>query len=137
MKNKTWLLLWSLVLTLLCHVPVRAAEVYPASDPAYTLSLNGQWSFKYLPSLDAGADAGFTSPAVDVAHWGTIAVPANWELQGHAEPSYADTLKDGLGLYRRSFSVPVQWKDRRTFLRFDGVAFGYEVWIKGKHAGTS
>ncbi|MET0267656.1 MAG: glycoside hydrolase family 2 TIM barrel-domain containing protein [Duganella sp.] len=137
MQSKLWLIWLCLGLQLSGTAPVAASEIYPPSEPAYTQSLNGNWSFKYLPTLDAGADAGFTSPAVDVAHWGTIAVPANWELQGHAEPSYADTLKDGLGLYRRSFSVPAHWKDRRTFLRFDGVAFGYEVWVNGKQAGAS
>lgn len=137
MQSKLWLIWLCLVLQLWGTAPVAAADIYPSHDPAYTLSLNGQWSFKYLPTLDAGADASFTSPAVDVAHWSTIAVPANWELQGHAEPSYADMLKNGLGLYRRSFSVPAHWGGRRTFLRFDGVAFGYEVWVNGRQAGAS
>ncbi|MGV7206985.1 glycoside hydrolase family 2 TIM barrel-domain containing protein [Oxalobacteraceae bacterium A2-2] len=115
----------------------QAAYVYPSADAAYSLSLNGSWSFKYIPSLAPGADAGFTAPPFDVSGWKTIPVPANWELQGFAEPSYADELKDGLGLYRRTFKVPAGWQGRQTFLRFEGVGFGYEVWVNGKKAGES
>jgi beta-galactosidase len=113
------------------------AQVYPSSDAAYTQSLNGDWSFKYVQGLEPGLDAGFTEPRFDVSGWKAIAVPSNWELKGFAEPSYADELKDGLGLYRRTFRVPAGWKARRTFLRFEGVAFGYEVWINGRKAGGS
>ena len=114
-----------------------AADVYPASGAAFTRSLNGDWSFKYLPGLEPGADGGFTSPQFDVSAWATIPVPANWELKGFAEPAYGDDLKDGLGLYRRSFRVPPAWQGRRTFLRFEGVAFGYQVWVNGRLAGES
>jgi beta-galactosidase len=113
------------------------AQVYPSSDAAYTQSLNGAWSFKYVPGLEPGLDAGFTEPRFDVSGWKGIAVPSNWELKGFAEPAYADELKDGTGLYRRSFRVPADWHGRRTFLRFEGVAFGYEVWINGRKAGVS
>ena len=130
-----WLTYWLFILSL--SGQASAADIVPTKDPAWSQSLNGNWSFKYLPGLDAGADAQFTAPGFDVSRWQTIAVPANWELHGHAEPSYGDNLKDGLGLYRRTFTVPKNWTGRRTFLRFDGVAFGYEVWVNGKLAGAS
>lgn len=130
-----WLTCWLFILSLFGQA--NAADIVPTKDPAWSQSLNGSWSFKYLPGLDAGADAQFTTPGFDVSRWQTIAVPANWELHGHAEPSYGDNLKDGLGLYRRTFTVPKNWAGRRTFLRFDGVAFGYQVWVNGKLAGAS
>lgn len=130
-----WLTCWLFILGLFGQA--NAADIVPTKDPAWSQSLNGNWSFKYLPGLDAGADAQFTAPGFDVSRWQTIAVPANWELHGHAEPSYGDNLKDGLGLYRRTFTVPKNWAGRRTFLRFDGVAFGYQVWVNGKLAGAS
>ncbi|GGX85506.1 glycoside hydrolase family 2 TIM barrel-domain containing protein [Pseudoduganella dura] len=120
---------------------VCAAEAYPASDRAFSRSLNGDWSFRYLPGAaagtDAGTDAGFKARQFDAAAWQTIAVPSNWELQGFAEPSYGDDLKEGTGLYRRTFRMPAGWQGRRAFLRFEGVAFGYEVWVNGKKAGQS
>lgn len=113
-------------------------QVYPAREQGFTQSLNGKWSFKYIPSLDAGADEGFHAPAVDVSAWKTISVPANWELQGFAEPQYAGKLKDGTGLYRRTFRVPGDWQaGRRMFIRFEGVAYGFKLWVNGKEVGTS
>lgn len=114
-----------------------AAAAFPSSEPAYTRSLNGAWSFRYITGLAPGVDGNFTAPQFDVAGWTTIPVPANWEMKGFAKPSYADELKDGLGLYRRNFRVPARWQGRRAFLRFEGVAFGYEVWVNGKKAGES
>ncbi|MBB3222709.1 glycoside hydrolase family 2 TIM barrel-domain containing protein [Pseudoduganella umbonata] len=121
----------------LAGTPAIAAEAHAPRDPAFIRSLNGDWAFRYVPGLEAGGDAGFVAPQFDVARWDTIAVPANWELKGFAEPSYADELKEGLGLYRRTFAVPPDWRGRRTFLRFEGVAFGYEVWVNGTKAGES
>lgn len=139
MTSTKWLTLWPACWLFILGLfgQANAAEIVPTRDPAWSQSLNGNWSFKYLPGLDAGADAQFTAPGFDVARWQTIPVPANWELHGHAEPSYGDNLKDGLGLYRRTFTVPKNWQGRRTFLRFDGVAFGYQVWVNGKLAGAS
>jgi beta-galactosidase len=121
--------------------PAHAAgpiAVYPAREAAFSQSLNGDWSFKYLPALDPGPDAGFHAPTFDVSAWKTLPVPANWELHGFAEPRYALELKDGLGLYRRTFRIPAAWRgDRRLCLRFEGVAFGFDAWVNGKKIGGS
>ncbi len=116
-------------------------EVVAVRTEGFAQSLNGEWSFKYVPALDAGADAGFHAPEFDVSAWKSILVPANWELQGFAEPRYDLALKDGLGLYRRTFRVPATWRggqgERRVCLRFDGVAYGFEAWVNGQKIGAS
>jgi beta-galactosidase len=137
MFNPTSIIAIALLSLLLAAADTGAADVYASKEAAYTQSLNGEWSFKYVPGLEPGADSDFTRPLFDVSVWKTISVPSNWELKGFAEPSYADELTDGLGLYRRTFRIPAGWKGRRAFLRFDGVAFGYEVWVNGKKAGAS
>ncbi|MES2922876.1 MAG: glycoside hydrolase family 2 TIM barrel-domain containing protein [Verrucomicrobiota bacterium] len=115
-----------------------AASVYPVRAEGFTQSLNGDWSFKYISALNAGADERFHAPGFDVAAWKQIPVPANWELHGFAEPQYALELKDGLGLYRRTFRAPAAWLGgRRVCLRFDGVAFGFEAWLNGTKIGAS
>jgi beta-galactosidase len=104
----------------------------------FTRSLNGTWSFKFLPSLDPGPDANFHDPATSVSTWKPITVPGNWELQGFADASYYMTLKDGLGLYRRTFKTPAAWRqNRRVLLRFEGVAFAFTAWVNGKPVGQS
>jgi len=119
-------------------VSASPIDVYPARAEGFTASLDGDWFFKYVPALDAKADEGFHAPDFDVSAWKTIRVPSNWELQGFAEPSYDLALKDGLGLYRRTFSVPAAWHvGRRVCLRFEGVAFGFEAWVNGHRVGAS
>jgi beta-galactosidase len=130
-------LLRTVVLSLFCFGCAWAQAPVPAQEAGFTRSLNGAWSFKYVAGPEAGADEGFTDPRFDASGWRSIAVPSNWELQGFAEPRYADALEQGLGLYRRSFAVPEGWRGRRVFLRFEGVAFGYELWVNGKKAGSS
>lgn len=115
----------------------QAAFIHPSNDASHRRTLNGEWAFKYLPGQAAGNDAGFASTQFKGAGWSTIPVPANWELHGFAEPIYGDNLREGLGLYRRSFRVPSAWRGQKVFLRFDGVAYGYEVWVNGKQAGVS
>lgn len=130
-----------IMLALLAQTIVAAAatvSVYPARSEGFAQSLNGDWSFKYLPSLDAGVDREFSNPAFNVSMWKKITVPANWELQGFAEPHYALELKDGLGLYRRMFKTPAAWREgRRVCLRFEGVAYGFEAWVNGTKVGAS
>ncbi len=113
-------------------------EVRPDAARDFTLSLNDRWSFKYLPALEPGADAAFSTTTFDASAWKTIEVPANWELAGFGPLGYdKDGLKDGLGLYRRTFRTPATWSGRRTFLRFDGVAYGFTVWVNGHEIGAS
>ncbi len=111
--------------------------VYPAHAEGFIQSLNGDWSFKYIPALDAGAEANFHAPSFDVSAWKNIPVPANWELKGFAEPQYANDLKDGLGLYRLTFRIPATWRGRSVCLRFEGVAYGFEAWVNGTKVGAS
>lgn len=110
---------------------------FPKEVKRFTESLSGDWSFKYIAGSETGADSNFYSPQFDVSGWRSLAVPANWELHGFAEPNYALELKEGTGLYRRTIRVPANWRGRRTFLRFDGVAYAFEFWINGKRIGQS
>lgn len=121
-------------------LPLASAPivVHPVHPEGFAQSLNGDWSFKYIAGNEAGADADFTGPAFDVSTWKTIRVPGNWELQGFSEPMYEMQLVDGLGLYRRTFSVPASWLGgRRICLRLEGVAFGFEAWVNGIKVGQS
>lgn len=133
--NKTFKFLSLIALNFFIAQTISAADVLP--DKNYTQTLNGNWSFKYVPKLDAETEANFYQSNFDAAAWKLISVPSNWEMQGFAEPFYALELKDGLGLYRRQFSVPKNWNNRKLFLRFEGVAYGFEAWINGKKIGAS
>jgi beta-galactosidase len=110
-------------------------EVYPVRDAEWTKSLSGLWKFKYLAGASPGADQEFYRPSFDVSAWKEITVPGHWELQGFAEPRYK-RVADGTGLYRSTFRVPETWQGRRVFLRFEGVLYGFEVWVNGEQVGA-
>lgn len=112
--------------------PVRELPVRLARE---ALSLDGDWAFKYVAGSDAGADERFHDPAFDVKPWTTLKVPGHWELHGFAEPRYYHGPDEGLGLYRRTFRVPAEWRGKRVCLCFDGVLHGFTAWVNGKEVG--
>ncbi|MEI7420468.1 MAG: glycoside hydrolase family 2 TIM barrel-domain containing protein [Prolixibacteraceae bacterium] len=98
--------------------------------------LNGLWKFKYLPSTQIHGDSLFIRPDFDISKWATIKVPGNWELQGFAEPMYGGALKEGTGLYKTTFTISPEWKNQPVYLAFDGVQYGYDLWVNGKYTGS-
>ena len=117
---------------IICHLSFShaVAQVLPVTDPQMQQSLNGTWQLKVVDGISEDT----TVPAADDS-WGTIPVPGCWEIYGFAEPSY-DKALPLTGYYRTTFSVPQQWRDKRLFLRFDGVLYGYDLFVNGKAAGS-
>ena len=104
--------------------------ILPVTDPAMKKNLNGKWSLKVVEGITDDT----TVPATDDS-WGTIPVPSCWEAYGFCKPSY-DKAQPLTGYYRTSFTIPKEWKDMRIALRFDGVLYGYDLWVNGKSAGS-
>ncbi|WP_438479878.1 glycoside hydrolase family 2 TIM barrel-domain containing protein [Oleiharenicola lentus] len=113
-------------------------NVYAPTASTPTQSLDGEWQFRYYEgSKISETDAKFNQPGFfDTATWKSITVPGHWELQDFAEPKYGRDLVEGTGLYRQLFRVPPEWNGQRIMLRFEGVLYGYEVWVNGKSVGT-
>lgn len=100
------------------------------ADETVSMSLCGRWDFL----CSAGQHSG---------KWSKIDVPSCWELQGFGEYTYGRFYKkEGLepsqetGTYRRSFTVPAQWRDREIRLVFEGSMTDTEVWIDGRKVET-
>ncbi|MBF4473582.1 glycoside hydrolase family 2 protein, partial [Flavobacterium sp. HJJ] len=45
--------------------------------------------------------------------------------------------RNPVGSYRRDFTIPENWKGRRTFITFDGVDAGFFIWVNGQKVGYS
>lgn len=111
--------------------------------------LNGTWKFKYFrnPSL-IPSDIHLTS---DVSSWDNIQVPGNWQLQGDGrydppvftnikypfEPNPPFVPKDynPMGVYKKSFEIPANWKDKQVFIHFEGVQSAMYLWVNGIKVG--
>lgn len=121
-------------------------------------SLNGNWKFN-LVSEPSQRPLDFMQPGFDASGWDVIPVPSNWEMLGYDHPIYANVeyphantppfikarpgYNDGgknyginpVGSYLKTFTVPADWKDRRTILHFGGIYSAANVWVNGQHVG--
>ena len=104
--------------------------ILPVTDPQMKRSLNGEWQLKVVQGI---AD----DPTVPMADetWGRIPVPGCWEAYGFCKPSY-DKALPLTGYYRTTFTVPDEWRGQRIVLRFDGVLYGYDLWVDGHQVGS-
>ncbi|MCM1080048.1 MAG: DUF4981 domain-containing protein [Bacteroidales bacterium] len=128
-------------------------------EKAQTLNLNGEWKFKYVAGTTNGpGNCEFQSAGHDDSSWETINVPMSWEMAGYGKPvytnvgyafsnnppnattgltSYGVTDHNATGFYRRTFTLPDGWKEKRVFIHFDGVYSAAAVWVNGMFTGYS
>ena len=116
----------------------------------FTKSLNGQWKFHWSPTPDE-RPVKFYKTDFDVSTWDDIPVPSNWQLLGYGVPIYVNIPyawgrpnppyvpheKNEVGSYKRSFTIPPEWKGRQVFIHFDGVNSAFYLWVNGKQVGYS
>lgn len=122
------------------------------------LSLNGTWKFRYVagtPQGPADTDA-LVAQSCDAEGWDEIRIPLSWEMAGYGDPVYTNVgypfayhpplaqeghaeagVKDdnATGFYRRTFTLPADWRDQRVFLHFDGLYSAGVVWVNGRYVG--
>lgn len=87
-------------------IPRKVAGVNTAS-----FSLSGDWQFRYSPK----------------GRWSTVQVPGELTMQGYA------IKHDTPYLYRKTFTLPADYKGKHVILRFDGVYSHAVLSINGKH----
>jgi beta-galactosidase len=115
--------------------------------PEKHLSLNGTWKF-FWSDTPEDTPSSFFLPKFNDKKWSTIQVPSNWEMQGfgdkmfrnvsapfHANPPYVPKEYNPTGAYRRTFTVPADWRGEQVFLRMEKTASASFVWINGKEVG--
>lgn len=122
-------LLAAMALGAMAQVRDAFGGVLPVTDPAMKKCLNGEWHLKVVEGIIDDAAV----PTVD-ATWGKIPVPGCWEVYGFSKPSY-DRALPLTGYYRTTFDLPEEWRGMRICIRFDGVLYGYDLWVNGRQAG--
>lgn len=123
------------------------------------LSLNGDWKFRWTKTPEERIKDFFRTD-YDTSGWKTLAVPANWEVNGYGTPIYISAgypfkidppyvmrepkkewttyeERNPTGQYKRTFTLPDGWQEGQTFLRFEGVMSAFYVWINGERVGYS
>ena len=129
-KRLTIVLLLALSLCSQAQVKDAFSGILPVTDRTQTQSLNGTWQLKVIEGISDKADV----PQAD-ATWGTIPVPGCWEAYGFCKPSY-DHAAALTGYYRTAFTLPETLCGQRVAIRFDGVLYGYDLFLNGRFVGS-
>jgi len=99
-----------------------------------TTNFNNDWKF----SLENDADANMINYSDH--NWRTLNLPHDWSIEGNFSKDHPTTFNEaalpaGIGWYRKAFTLPLSSKDKRVFIKFDGVYKNSEVWINGEYLG--
>jgi beta-galactosidase len=136
-----------------------AALRQPFHKSQYYKSLNGIWRFNWVGN-PSQRPIDFYKPEYDISTWKEIPVPSNWQMHGFGVPIYTNKIypfkvdppyvmgepdkswtsfrnRNPVGSYRRSFTVPKDWKERQIIFHFAGVKSAFYVWINGRKVGYS
>lgn len=128
-------------------------------DSPWFQTLDGNWKFNWVGNPHE-RPKDFHKPEFDVSSWKDIRVPSNWQLEGYDTPIYSNQsytfkrdwpkvmgeppfgwpafkARNPVGSYRRTFTVPPEWKDREVFVNFEGVDSFFYLWINGRYVGFS
>ena len=123
------------------------------SSPYY-MSLNGSWKFHWVKNPD-NRPKDFYKPEFYTGGWADIQVPGNWERQGYGTAIYVNETyefddklfhfkknpplvpykENEVGSYRRTFTIPADWEDRRVVICCEGVISFYYIWVNGHLLG--
>ncbi len=106
----------------------------PGDSLRATASFDEQWRF--LKGDPKAAD----NPTFNDSSWRQLNVPHDWSIEGPFSEKNSTGpggayLPAGVGWYRKHFSIPVDYAQRRVFLDFDGIMARSEVWINGTSLG--
>lgn len=127
------------------------------------MSLNGTWKFKYAAGTSsAPATTNYYGNDQSTSGWDDVKVPLSWEMAGYGKPVYTNvgypftqsisgasvnvnncytqygvTDYNSTGFYRRTFTLPEGWENKRVFVHFDGVYSAAVVWVNGNYVGYS
>ena len=119
------------------------------------LSLNGTWKLRWSegakPVLLGKDDFWGDNVSTDGSAWNDITVPSCLEMNGYGLPMYVNVdypfedqqpyvrmkagLKNSVGSYRRDFTLPAGWENKRVFLHFDGIYSAAYVYVNGHEVG--
>ena len=114
------------------------------------VSLNGQWTFHYVPNADE-RPTDFFRTDYDDSGWGTIPVPGNWELNGYGVPVYVNTTNDfdnsqlpkvpvkgnAVGSYRKWVEIDKTRENKQVIINIGGAKSCFYLWVNGEFVGYS
>ncbi len=119
----------------------------------YYLSLNGTWKFNGVQNADQRPTDFYKTDYNDES-WRTMPVPGIWEVNGFGDPLYVNadyawrghapytpplvpTEQNRVGSYRRTITIPADWKGKQVIAHFGSVTSNIYLYVNGKFVGYS
>jgi beta-galactosidase len=138
--------------TMMAYPSAELARTGERAKSPWFQSLNGTWKFQGS-MRPAERPLEFYRTDYNDSAWGTIPVPASWQMHGFDIPIYTNIIYpwpqdpskppqvpydyNPVGSYRLRFTVPPTWNGRQVYLHFDGVDSAFYAWVNGKKLGYS
>ena len=114
-----------------------------------SVSLNGKWKFRFLPSVNEVKDEWFAAD-YPLGEFDEIDVPSEWQIKGYGIPIYTNTtypypikmkgkipfIDDSInpaGVYVTEFDVHLD--GHLVYLRFDSIGSSGTVFVNGQFVG--
>jgi beta-galactosidase/beta-glucuronidase len=119
-------LIWSALL--FADAP-RSEFPQPQFERAQWMSLNGMWEFEFDDHA-AGLGANWAAGAHKFNRSITVPFAFETKLSGIGDTSFHPQI-----WYRKSFTVPADWRGRHVLLHFGAVDYRARVWINGTTVG--
>ena len=140
------------------HANYFAYESAEAAQKCKTQSnnyvpLDGMWKFHWVENADQ-RPTDFWKAGYNDSEWGELPVPGQWEIYGYGRPIYVNnhypwrnffqtnppqvpTERNNVGSYRRTITVPADWKGKQIMAHFGSVTSCFYLWVNGKFVGYS
>ncbi len=123
------------------------------TESANYVSLMGMWNFHWVENADQ-RPTDFWQVNYDDSEWDKLPVPGQWELYGYGRPIYVNVQypwsnffqtnpphvpiqRNNVGSYRRTITVPADWKGKQIIAHFGSVTSNIYLWVNGKFVGYS
>jgi beta-galactosidase len=123
-----------MMMALASLLPV-AMQAAASDSPRLELSADSGW--KFLLGDPSGAEA----PSFQDQAWRTVQLPHDWSIEGRPEKTNPSGpgggfFPNGTGWYRKTFSAPTDWKNKRVSVESDGVYRDATIYLNGQKLGT-
>ena len=132
---------------------VQGAQKADKKASSRYLSLEGKWKFNFVKDHQ-NAPADFYTTKFDDSKWEDFPVPGLFELNGHGDPiyknigyawatqfepnpPYIEEKNNYTGSYRKTVTVPADWKGENIYLHVGSATSNLAVWVNGKFVGYS
>ena len=129
------LLMTAMLMILSCFVWIGGPAALAADGPGgrEEVDFNGDWVFVKGPQM--GAEA----VDFDASEWEAVRLPHDWAIAGPFDPAGAGSTGklpwQGMGWYRKKFTLDEAHAGKRVYLNFDGVMAFPKIYINGQLAG--